>query len=1219
MSCGHGFENKGFALVSTLVVMILLMVIGIGVVTMSAQQSKISAQDRYQMEAQSNARLALMMAISKLQETMGPDQRVSAEADILGSEGFAGWDRADSKKHLVGVYSSEVLNERDSSGLFSYWQPYEKDRNKEAFVGWLLSGDESKLDELEFAKGEFSEENLVTLLGEGTLGKKSDDSEYIEVPPVALEINQKVVGRYAWVALDEGVKANVVPNKKDESSFSADQRSRISWMSQDSTGTQALDGYEKVKISENEVSSLITRNQLELIGDSLESEVVEESYFDTTVHSRSVLSDVVRGGLRRDLSLPFELPSNKADSSASDWSYELNQADSIKDRPSYFSSIWEFNNSGDQNSDWRHARMNMSGYRPYWWSKKMGYVFAYPEGGGRTDRTGNKRYLRGPSWDLLRSHYRLYKRDLESKAASHRDRRGVRAPSTERSWLARPYEPYSFRTDSMGHTLLSHTYVGESLTVGGGYSSNSVWDPFYSYGSAIPASNRPWNNMGFTSYGIAPVLTKFTLVFSVLTEPYRGKKRLSVCVDAVGNLWNPYNVPVEAEAVFTQLNLNGLRWSMECKRSSGATEQWASEPGKGYGADMAFPFKHIRIGVANKEPGQARPGSNLVLMPGEVRSFALDFGAPKPYSYAQLYTEPGKFTNNWSGGYRLYHSDKWLLENGDSLKFILKPDDSQRSTFSTVLGYFEQLHGAPYNPFDTNGSGNLIDQPEISSVHINKSSEMVDDGKFEVSLSNIPVGISNKKAIASLEFRRLAADEASYGIATQIDPRSITNHAKAMGDGPGIPDGWTAKISKVSDFDLLQNGIGSRNNGFWGSSHDGSGETHVVYYDVPDSPLVSLGAFQSCQMGSTGWSSPYTIGSSFPHPKITQDKLIKEVSQSRFKNVFYDMPYLVNSTLWDRYFLSGLYLEGQYDESSGSAALKEAEEKMQEFVDTNGQKGLANLKLSLASSAYDKGERLIPELTHYRWMARNLMLDGGFNVNSTRKEAWKAWLSSIYKKDVAQVNKENGSVSVGTSANEASFSRLTVPAGGDGEEWGGYVSLSDQEIDSLADAIVEQVKIRGPFLSVGDFVNRRLAKDDTGKSGALESAIEKALTTSDYGSGNQRGITGKIRQSDILTGLGNVLVARSDTFVIRAYGESVDPKTGRVRAKSWCEAVVQRQPDLFNDDDKLSDAVNPEYDSAKDPAGVDPFIVNPDLSQESKKYGRRFNIVSFRWLNNDEI
>lgn len=103
---------------------------------------------------------------------------------------------------------------------------------------------------------------------------------------------------------------------------------------------------------------------------------------------------------------------------------------------------------------------------------------------------------------------------------------------------------------------------------------------------------------------------------------------------------------------------------------------------------------------------------------------------------------------------------------------------------------------------------------------------------------------------------------------------------------------------------------------------------------------------------------------------------------------------------------------------------------------------------------------------------------------------------------------------------------------------------------------------RGPFLSASAFLN--------------SNALSEALTD---GGGS-------------LLDFGNVmlswLTARSDTFRIRAYGDAVNPAiAGQVEATARCEAIVQRLPDLID-------------------APTGPL-------------GRRFVIVSFRWLVPDDI
>ena len=84
----------------------------------------------------------------------------------------------------------------------------------------------------------------------------------------------------------------------------------------------------------------------------------------------------------------------------------------------------------------------------------------------------------------------------------------------------------------------------------------------------------------------------------------------------------------------------------------------------------------------------------------------------------------------------------------------------------------------------------------------------------------------------------------------------------------------------------------------------------------------------------------------------------------------------------------------------------------------------------------------------------------------------------------------------------------------------------------------------------------------------------------------------------MLQRVGAVLTARSDTFVIRTYGDSVDSK-GNILARAWCEAVVQR----------TVNPINPDVDSA----GLNP------VKGSVNNFGRHFEIISFRWIPADEV
>jgi hypothetical protein len=93
---------------------------------------------------------------------------------------------------------------------------------------------------------------------------------------------------------------------------------------------------------------------------------------------------------------------------------------------------------------------------------------------------------------------------------------------------------------------------------------------------------------------------------------------------------------------------------------------------------------------------------------------------------------------------------------------------------------------------------------------------------------------------------------------------------------------------------------------------------------------------------------------------------------------------------------------------------------------------------------------------------------------------------------------------------------------------------------------------------------------------------------------------GYLMQQDIVQAIAPAIAARSDTFVIRTYGEVRNPRTGEVESRAWAEAVVQRLPDY----------VNPSADDAH---------VFPPSHTDNQTFGRRFEIVSFRWLHPNEI
>ncbi len=97
--------------------------------------------------------------------------------------------------------------------------------------------------------------------------------------------------------------------------------------------------------------------------------------------------------------------------------------------------------------------------------------------------------------------------------------------------------------------------------------------------------------------------------------------------------------------------------------------------------------------------------------------------------------------------------------------------------------------------------------------------------------------------------------------------------------------------------------------------------------------------------------------------------------------------------------------------------------------------------------------------------------------------------------------------------------------------------------------------------------------------------------------------------ADLLQGLSSSLSVRGDTFLVRSYGESLQ-SDGKVAARAWCEAVVQRIPEYVDP----SDAADKKMRFADQLPNE-----TPDLQLLNKTFGRQFKIVSFRWLNENEI
>jgi hypothetical protein len=233
--------------------------------------------------------------------------------------------------------------------------------------------------------------------------------------------------------------------------------------------------------------------------------------------------------------------------------------------------------------------------------------------------------------------------------------------------------------------------------------------------------------------------------------------------------------------------------------------------------------------------------------------------------------------------------------------------------------------------------------------------------------------------------------------------------------------------------------------------------------------------------------------------------------------------------------------------------------------------------------------------------AKHLLIRGAFNINSTSETAWRAVLGGVKipawsyggaSPASTPAALDNAHFRFSASAQEFSTDPALAPTEtGDQDFKRGVRVLTDAQVEALATSVVGALKTRGkPFPTLASFVN----------AGVLAQAIADAGINP---SGVRAYSPGWLSQADLLTSIAPFITPRSDTFVVRAYGDAVNPATGVTEGRVWCEAVVQRTPDLTA------------------PASGTTNVMTDPLAPNPVKYplGRKFQITQFRWLSSTDI
>jgi hypothetical protein len=353
--------------------------------------------------------------------------------------------------------------------------------------------------------------------------------------------------------------------------------------------------------------------------------------------------------------------------------------------------------------------------------------------------------------------------------------------------------------------------------------------------------------------------------------------------------------------------------------------------------------------------------------------------------------------------------------------------------------------------------------------------------------------------------------------------------------------------------------------------------SNLILFDVPDDVcgVLSVGSLRHVNFLPFGYFPSQILGNSRAHPQIPLNKTFHAnvnssniwPSRGRIESL-YDYSYLLNEAIFDGYFISTNRNDTSVDKTLSS---------------------LRNRRFKFLNAEFGDGS-----------LASVLLVDGSFNINACNPLAWKCVLSSV--------KNEHGEIIFPRFYSERTINQ--------------FPSFDERRIEHLAEEISSLIRQNPqPFSSIGNFANRNLASnvEDCSRVGVLQRAIDeskinanleknfinsqKNLSNYDDVSASgylEENLPNVVNQGDILQLTSHFICARGDTFLVRAFGDHVD-NFGNVLSRAYCEAIVQRVPEYVDGSENMpTDAVD-------------------ELSSTNKKFGRRYKVILFRWLDENTI
>ena len=1256
----------------TISLMVLLTVVVIGLLSLSAVTMRSTGNQLAVAEARANARMAMMLAIGELQKQLGPDQRVTASGAIVssGTVRHPHWTGVWDSWHAGAATSStadepsehQTIAGAANSGMHPTYQPQRKDH----FRSWLVSLDTDETNDVSMAQGlelngstmPDKDASSVKLVADGSLGS-STEQDHVSARLIGVQAAQTAKagrastgalgGRYAWWVGDQSQKARIMNDSYQTSGTSLTMAQKVfRHQAPASTGTSTVKGLETLK-DDQQLKDLPSLGTLDLVGGVTGKP--SKNFHDVTTFSSQILTDVRAGGLKRDLTTLLERPIDTNETKDDFMLYRFDTAGQERVPIQDLAAFYQLYDSSRDPNKTKGIRYSSS---PQNNLLVNGIQVAAPDYGDGDTVTNQQKYLREYT-SLYRSPVPIKVQLLVGMKADPIPAASQKGGNTHRLLLGflpavtlwNPNNvPITMNMGDPNHDSQMLRFPNLSFAIEWHLSSSSYTSNPVSLAYAASAfSNAATGQAGASNKNefIFDMYFSATQAHPVVFEP--GEVRLFSYSGFNGNFsmdlsGNQHFIPTEEAQAGWDPTVSFLP-GQNSSWSSDANDQNFYKPGKGF---LAFKSDDIITFVikTEKECGLPYPLQHAAL--GAAMNFVM---AQKSYA---VQNPP--------------HVTKWGWNNYD---FHCRTGNA-----TNTLDFSDSLirKGYPKVPITTSIKG-----ADLIAMLGNQNAADQWQAFLQFALM---AGCETNENGTSFSGRKFASRPFLHS--SPLAPAYIDDDANSSLYNYGW-NWWVKDINSILEA-KVENDPNNTRDGLYGGGYTlANGTSHVVQQEIPVTPPISIAELSHAHLGGFSLSgedptippsgaAPYqrvtaigygglfphtlqAIGNSYAHPNLAADKAFTNwtrtfVTGSPQAVILADHSYLANKALWDEYFFSSLAPAPAGLQIFGGGAGRTAEAVADDFFFQDTPTPLPNRRLLAYTDNFDKTQlsELFQKAQTFNGgladqIAAHLMVDGAFNVNSTSVEAWKVFLSSLKGKPVAYLDKSKA-LTAGVNLSDATPTGTPVgpsslpngkpftgssSAPSDSAQWTDWRELTDTEIEQLATAIVKQVKLRGPFLSLSEFVNRRL--DATNKNlsvmGALQAAIDDDACTINAGFRNSArqfsttelsgmnaafpealngpvayGSAAYVDQADILRNFAEQLTPRGDTFVIRSYGDALDAK-GNVTARAWCEAVVQRVPDYVDPSDAS-------------------YLKPGALTQNANKvFGRKLRLMSFRFLGRAEI